>query len=137
MRGEKMTIAKTKEVVRTKMAELWLDEKGILHIINQDGAKPDLDEAKAHIEATKKFGSQKRPILVDITRVKSVSKEAREFYSGPKGAERTNGLAMIINSPVAKVIGNFLIGINKPIYPIKLFSSEDEAIDWLQQFLDD
>ncbi len=44
---------------------------------------------------------------------------------------------LLIGSPVSRVIGNFFMGLNKPIYPTKLFTDPQKAIRWLQTFPND
>ena len=73
--------------------------------------------------------------MVDISKIKSVTREAREYFAGEKASEVAKSIAIIVSSPVSRVIGNFLIGLNKPSYPIKLFTKVKEAEDWLKQFL--
>ncbi len=44
-------------------------------------------------------------------------------------------IAMLINSPGSRIIGNFFLGINKPSVPTKLFNEKNKAIEWLKQFV--
>jgi hypothetical protein len=76
------------------------------------------------------------PVLADMSDVKSVDRKSREYISGKEAMKTARSLAIIIKSPMSKVVGNFLIGLNKPPYPIKMFTSKDEAIGWLRTFLD-
>jgi hypothetical protein len=36
---------------------------------------------------------------------------------------------------VARAIGNFFMGLNKPLIPTRLFTSEAEALGWLREFV--
>jgi hypothetical protein len=47
----------------------------------------------------------------------------------------TLATALIVDSPVGRIIGNFFIGMNKPGIPVKIFDSEDKAIQWLRGFI--
>jgi hypothetical protein len=40
-------------------------------------------------------------------------------------------VALLVGSPVTRVIGNFFIGLNKPRWPVRLFRSESDALAWL------
>ena len=99
--------------IKTETASAWLDQNGIIHILNYPGAEVNIQNAKEHVAVTKRFGNKKHPIIVDISKVKSVTREAREYFSGEKASEVTTGIAVIVGSPVSRVIGNFLIGLNK------------------------
>jgi hypothetical protein len=124
------------KVINTKSASIWLDQNGIINVSIFPGAEVNIHHAKEYTEIAKQFGDNKYPILVDISKIKSTTREAREHFKGGTGSKNIKSVALIVGSPVSRVIGNFLIGINKPEYPIKLFSKIDEAIDWLEQFLE-
>lgn len=36
---------------------------------------------------------------------------------------------------MSRVLGSFFIGLNKPTMPVKLFTSEKEALNWQQTFI--
>jgi hypothetical protein len=44
-------------------------------------------------------------------------------------------VALLVGSPMSRAIGNFFIGLNKPLIPTRLFVSEPEALAWLRGFL--
>jgi hypothetical protein len=78
-------------------------------------------------------GGRKRPALVNISESKTVSAQARVTYSGPDAAKHISRLALIVGSPVSRVIGNFYLGLNKPAFPARLFTSEPSAEQWLRE----
>lgn len=79
-------------------------------------------------------GGDKVAALVNITNVKSVSQEARQHYSSEAAGEVYKAVALIVNSLVSKMLGNFFMGLNKPPMPVKMFNSEEEGIAWLKGF---
>lgn len=74
------------------------------------------------------------PLLVNVSELKSINKEAREYISGEKGIELLSAGAFLVDNQVAKFIGNFFIKINKPKLPARLFTNEEKALQWLEQF---
>ncbi|WP_437321352.1 DUF7793 family protein [Sorangium sp. So ce385] len=76
-----------------------------------------------------------RPVLVDIRAQKTVDRAAREYFAGAEAAKGHCALALLVDSPVSKAIGNFFLGLSQAPVPRKLFTSEDEAIGWLRGFL--
>ncbi|MBD3638225.1 MAG: STAS/SEC14 domain-containing protein [Crocinitomicaceae bacterium] len=58
------------------------------------------------------------------------SLEARKYLAN---VEKTlaDKIAMVAQKPLQKVVGNFFLGINRPPIPIKLFTNQDEAKEWL------
>ena len=73
------------------------------------------------------------PSLIDMRQIKSTTREAREYSTG---AKYTPAVALLIASPISRILGNFFINYSQPPYPTRLFTSEDEALDWLKGFVD-
>jgi hypothetical protein len=72
------------------------------------------------------------PHLADIRLLKSMSRDARKVF-GDAGDSYT-ALALLASSPVARMIGNFFIGLNRTRTPTQMFSEEAKAIAWLRQY---
>lgn len=73
------------------------------------------------------------PLLCDLTNVVKMTQECRRHFSGKEHAETFSKCALIVTNPVSKIIGNFFIGLNKPLKPTKLFTSKEEGLKWLKQ----
>jgi hypothetical protein len=43
-----------------------------------------------------------------------------------------SALALIASTPLSRVLGNFYLRVNKPLYPARLFDNEASALAWLQ-----
>lgn len=124
------------EVIETRNAKVWLGDDGIIRSLQKHGAEETLDTAKENIAAILKVSKgKKRPLLVDMVAQKSITFEAREFYSDEARGSEGSALALLVGSPVSRVIGSVMIRISKPVLPIKLFTSEGDAIEWLRGFL--
>ena len=80
-------------------------------------------------------GHRRRPVLVDMRRVRSIDRAARVHYVSPESALRTLAVGILVGSPLSRVVGNFFIGLNKAPIPTRLFSAEPEALRWLQGFI--
>ncbi|MCH2045202.1 MAG: hypothetical protein MK212_13890 [Saprospiraceae bacterium] len=81
---------------------------------------------------------QKIPMLMDIRHMKGASKESIADFKN--NSERSpvrllKGAAVLINSGISRVLGNIMLGIRKPLFPAKLFTKEEDALEWLEQFL--
>lgn len=75
------------------------------------------------------------PMLSNIKSIENITKEARDFLASEKGCEGIIAAAILINSVLGSMIGNFWIRINKPLRPTKLFTDEDEAKKWLANYV--
>ena len=125
-----------KEVIETRNHKVWREDNGIVRVLPAAGTETTLDEAKGALAAQSKVGGDKsRPTLADIRKLKGITREAREYLSGKDAQETMSALAILIGSPVSRVIGNFFLGLNKPSFPTRLFTSEEEAVKWLKGFI--
>jgi len=98
----------------------------------------DLDEARRITAVLKELGGGgSNPVLVDLGEMKSLSKQARHHLSrDPEHAATFVAAAIVANNPLATLIANFFLGINKPIKPTKLFDSRQKALAWLHRHMD-
>lgn len=74
------------------------------------------------------------PFFADVTKVKSIDKEARDEFSHGSGIELMSACALLINSPLNRILGNFFMSVNRPNVPTRLFTSSTEALEWLKKF---
>jgi hypothetical protein len=96
----------------------------------------ELADAEAAVHSIGQLAAGKRvPVLVDMSQLKAMNRDARVYFAGPQTAQVESAVALLITSPLGRAIGNFFLGINKPLFPTRLFTSETEAISWLSGFL--
>jgi len=81
------------------------------------------------------YNGRKFPLLIDSRKMTSITKEARDFFSLNNRDSSVNSMGFVIDSSVSKTIGNFFIAISKPRVPVRLFTSEETALQWLNQYL--
>jgi hypothetical protein len=119
--------------IETSTSSLWIGEDDILRGVFKEGAKETLDEARENVAAAKRLaGDRKVLVLIDMSEIKMISREARALYAGPETSAYSLAQALITKSPISRMIGNFFIGLNKTSHPVRLFNSEDEALIWLK-----
>lgn len=75
------------------------------------------------------------PVVVDISRIKSVTKEARDFLSGGKATEKISAAALYTNSLISRIVANFFLGFSRPDIPIRIFTSKAEALKWAKHYI--
>ena len=126
------------QIIRTRTAEIWIDEDDIVHTRfpdpNTNGA---INDAIAHWEIwTQLFRHPKNLLLFDLKNLRSVTRESREFYKQEMISERVLAGAMIADSYFSLIIGNLFINFTRPPYPACLFTEEDAAIAWLKSVRD-
>jgi len=133
MQENYMTLDEKK--ILTKTEEIVLLDDNIVYCRVLPGKLMSLEEGKVNIQAISKIANGKRvSVVVDIRESKGVTKECRKYFASKEVAEVQSACALIIESPFSRLIGNFFLGLNKPLFPTKLFNDEHEAINWLKQF---
>lgn len=75
------------------------------------------------------------PMLLNIKSIKNITKPARDFLASEKGCEGIIAGAILIDSNIGSMIGNFFIRISKPLIPNKIFTDENAAKKWLAKYV--
>jgi hypothetical protein len=122
--------------IKTRVGIMWMDEAlGIIRCVHFAGSECTLEDAKENVAAQVRLANGKViPLLVDLTKCKSVSKEARVHFASATSAFCS--VALLSASPVGRIIGNMFIAVyGAQGAPTKLFTSEAAAIEWLKGFM--
>ena len=69
-----------------------------------------------------------RPLLVDITGEATTTREARGIYADTTAVSR---MALLGRSAVNRIIANFTMLVDPPAIPVRYFTDESAALDWL------
>ena len=122
-------------MIETQIFFTSLEKDGYILTRVKPDSEIQVEDAKDNTEAVKKVsGDSNFPILVDLREIKSISKEARDHFSMRGRKPHVTAIAMLIKSPVSKIIGNFFLGLNKPIVPTRLFTNETDAKTWMKRY---
>jgi hypothetical protein len=109
-------------------------EEGILHCYYKEMEVLDLDIAKAGVRDRLAYiKGNSYPSLFDITKVKQSTKEARDYMAN-EGNDLVLASAILVSSPMLKMMANFFISVNKPRNPTRMFTDQESALEWLAQF---
>jgi hypothetical protein len=75
--------------------------------------------------------------IIDTANIKSISKEARDWYSQVQNDNPRNvSVALIVNSFYTRIIANFFLGFKNSRTEMKIFNEKDDAIEWLYEQLE-
>jgi hypothetical protein len=121
----------------TRQGKVWLGKDGILYQDYVTSAELRLEDSLDELRVYQSTfcRERKRPILVNITNIKTVSKESRNIYASEEMGNIISAAALIVDNPVSRIIGNFYMGISKTKMPVRMFTSTHEAITWLRNYL--
>ncbi len=128
----------TTEPLTTRTAKIWLRADGIVQGVTLPKSYQTLEDAQVNAAALAQAGQgEPRPWLIDIRLGQGVDRQARVYYSSEAVVRFTRAVAvaLLIGSPVSRVVANFFIGLNKMLIPTRLFTSEDDAVVWLKNFI--
>jgi hypothetical protein len=121
------------EKYETAYLKLWIDQ-GILFCEYADHLEMDLNIAKLCVESRVEFSKGiSYPVCIRVKKIKSIDKQARQYLAN-EGTALVKAGALIIGSPVTKILGNIFLQIDKPSVPTRLFTNEEEGIEWLKKF---
>jgi len=119
-----------KNFIKNDYIEFWL-ENGILFSRFQEGVEIDLEKMKGVVRSREEISNGKEQYwLYDITRVKFITKEARD-YADKYGQNYLKAVAVIVDSHITKFIYNTYIKLKKPIMPFLVFTNKEKALEWL------
>ena len=118
----------------TTTCEFSLLDDAIIVCVTRPGAVEDLDCAKENVEVIAQLCTPKRrPMLADVSGLRSQDREARAWYSTHPLA---SAVGLVVGGPISRVIASFYLGINRPAVPTKVFDRREDAEVWLRQFVD-
>ena len=124
------------DIIATEIAEVsWEDSKK--DIIVMTFLRTDhhtLEDAKAVVDAHHRLCEGKKTgVLADITRTATgADGEARRYYVSEEASVMKKGMAMLVKSPLQRMLGNIFFRMNSPPYPSKLFTNRGKALRWLR-----
>jgi hypothetical protein len=105
---------------------------GILVYQPRPGADVSYDFAAQVLELGLQIANGRaRPTLVLMQDLARIDREARTFFASDAYLRLTAQTALVVSSPVSRVIGNFLIGINRLKFPCRVFDDQERAVAWL------
>ena len=125
-------------ILKTRIGSVWIGEDGIIRgVITVPNAEQTLDDAIETVNVIKTLCAGKPyPLLSDVRNIQSADRDARNYFAREENAHLILANAVLVGSYVSKMVVNFYLTINKPAFPIRMFTSEAEAIAWLKLFMD-
>jgi len=120
--------------IKTKINEKWIDENGLVWMKAIEGVHIDLDALKEDHERTLELAKDhKILVMYDARNHFTITPEARAYLSS--GILNSNRIATAVLSDNlgVRLLVNFMSLINPPKSPIKMFSNEAAALEWLNK----
>ena len=126
-----------KIVARAKLDifDLNLRADGILHVHIYGEIPINIAQYKSLISKMGEVTSGKKvPILATADELQIPEEEVRKHMLSPDSNPYSLATALIAKSISQKLVGNFFQSVMKPRRPIKIFTNEQRAVEWLKEF---
>jgi hypothetical protein len=122
------------EPIELRIQSVWLDASDdVFHVVVRPNSHMEVDDAVASVEAACRLADGKRrPCLVDMRGLTGMSRAARTYYAGPEPGRVHTAVALVVGSPLNRAIGNFFLGLNRPLIPTRMFDTPAAAREWLR-----
>ena len=125
------------EPIVTNLAKIWTDEFGVVHILLFPRAEFTDEDAEEYTQSCLKIAKGKPSLaLMDFSNINYLEMGAYKKLLGPELTAITKASAVVVGTSsnfVATGI-SFLMNLKKEPFPIKVFTNEKEAMDWLLSF---
>jgi hypothetical protein len=129
-----MNASENIEVVKGEIADYYYAPDGILYSYSKN-PKRTVKNISENIALVKQItGGKKVPLLIYLSNSPVPDKETRKF-SAEQLPNVYKAMAMVSKGGLAQLIMNILFKFKPPPIPMKSFSDDKEAREWLKQFL--
>lgn len=112
-----------------------LRSDGLLCYFASDAMVINLEVCKEIFRGGLAVTDRPRPTLVLMQNLARVDRQAREFFNSDEYLQVASQSALVVGSPVSRVVGSFFLGLNRVKYPARLFTDPNLAVSWLRGFL--
>jgi len=120
------------ELVKGEIADYYLNEEGVLFSYSKTVVRT-VKNISENLELVKGItGGRKVPLLLYVKPSPMPDKATRK-YSAEHVADNYSAMAMVSDSGVGNTILRLLFSIKKSPIPIKVFSDDTAALNWLRR----
>jgi hypothetical protein len=120
-------------VITHSKFRIRLRPDGIVEIVWVPRSTPRLEDAGAAVDAMAELtGGRRSALLVDMRDTGAQDGPTRAEWT--RRADLMSATALIVSTPLSRIVGNLFINMNRPATPTRLFDSKDAALAWLRGF---
>lgn len=121
--------------VSTSVAEMHIDDDGILQIRFFKGTTVTLEKIKEYYRVSNDLlGGKKALVLIDASEDYTVTDEAKAYGQTEEATKNRIAIAYVTGSVANRIMFNLYLKIYKPKVPLKMFTSKEAALKWLNSF---
>ncbi len=128
-----MNLPNDKQIFEGEIATYWFDG-GILVSLSKSPRRT-VELIKRNVALVKEITQHKKvPLLIYLSNSSVPDKETRKF-SAEQLPEVYTAMAMVSKPGLAKFIMNILFALKRPPIPMKSFTDDKLAKEWLKQYV--
>lgn len=112
-------------------------EDNIIRVQYKPNLHITLEDAEQIVsERLNHYRNVEAPVLIRNAKIRSIDKSAREYlFDEEKGLKNVKAVAIVYASVVSKLLATFLFHRHTPAVPHRMFTDEQKAISWLQNYI--
>jgi hypothetical protein len=127
-----MRIPTNRETFERTTATFWFDEDGILNVKSKSGHR-DIETVRSNGKFLDELlKGRKVCCLYDITSSGPLDKESRKLVK-EQISRLYKAIGIITDSHLSKMLATIISVITPSSVPVKMFTDEEKAREWLQQ----
>ena len=113
---------------------LWLRPDGIVQLVWAPRTTVLLEDVTVALAAMAELtGGRRSPLLVDARDTGPLDRPTRAELT--RRSDLQAAVALIVGTPLTRVMANFFLSVNKPVFPTRMFDDEASAVAWLLEFV--
>jgi hypothetical protein len=113
---------------------IWLRPDGIVQLVWAPRTTVLLEDAVSALEEMAQLtGGRPSPLLVDMCETGPLDRPTRAELT--RRSDLQSAVALIVGTPLTRMMANFFLSVNKPPFPTRMFDDEASALAWLQGFV--
>jgi hypothetical protein len=122
------------EIHETEISTFWFDSSGILYSLSKSPTRT-IENTRQNFELVKRISKNKKICHLTFLSKSGIPDKQTRTYVTSELPNVYKAMALVSKSGLGKVIMNILFGLKPPVLPMKTFSTEAKAKEWLKQYL--
>lgn len=114
---------------------LHLNEKGYYELEIRDKVEITIADVKLIKAAQKEVSGDRLPILVSGELFSTTNTETLKYIAKNENMPYSKASAFVVSSITQRIFANSYLESYNPERPTKFFTSKEEALEWLTQFI--
>lgn len=116
---------------------IWI-KNGIVYSTPKTGMSQPVSAERMDIDMERFreiVGEEKVCLVVEINPKSKPAPKGERDRVAAHMASFTKAMALIISSPVTRMMANLFFGFKPPPYHVKMFANEKDATEWIKQYV--